>query len=79
MHVCVSLECLVPVESKGITGGYEVSCGCWKSNPSLLEEHPVLLVAEPSSHPQAISFLLTTVLVGSPVLSVMLGQNYALI
>jgi hypothetical protein len=31
----------------GVANGCELPCGCWESNPGLLEEHPVLLLAKP--------------------------------
>jgi hypothetical protein len=34
-----------------ITDGCEPPCGCWESNLGPLEEHPVLLVSEPSLQP----------------------------
>ena len=58
LHVCVLpvqmsalCACLVPLEDKkervgspgpGVTGGYELLCGCWELNPGLLQEQPVL-------------------------------------
>lgn len=32
----------------GVTDSYDLSCGCWKSNPGPVDEEPVLLTAEPS-------------------------------
>lgn len=36
-------------ESLEVTDSYELSC--WKQNPGVLEEQPVLLVSEPSLKP----------------------------
>lgn len=35
---------------------YELSCGCWKLNPSPMEEQPVLLATKPSLLPLLIYF-----------------------
>lgn len=67
MQVCVSLVCLVPMKSRGVAGSHEsLPHVMWvlEIKPSLLEEHPVLLIAEPSPQLQAVFFLLTAMLDG---------------
>jgi hypothetical protein len=39
------------------TEGCELVCGCWESNPRLLEEQQVLLTAEPSLQPHILVLL----------------------
>lgn len=53
LHVCVLHACSAYWDQKGIrsletgvTGGCELWCRGWESNPGLLEEQPVLLAAE---------------------------------
>ena len=43
----VSTLSLFSVTSDPITGGCELSCGCWELNSTPLEEQLVLLTAEP--------------------------------
>lgn len=60
LHVCapcgcpllinVGRECWIPLGLES-TEGCELVCGCWESNPRLLEEQQVLLTAEPSLQP----------------------------
>ena len=40
-----------------ITVGCEPPCGCWKLNSDPLEEHSVLLTAEPSLQPMIVNFM----------------------
>ena len=65
MCICVLPKCMSvyqvcawclegPEERVGVprgrfTDGSELLCGSWESKPSLLEESPVILTAEPSS------------------------------
>ena len=35
----------------GVTDSCEMPCGCWELNLSLLEEQPMLLIAEPFLQP----------------------------
>jgi hypothetical protein len=53
--VCLPCVCPVPEESRsglqislelGLTGGCELLCGCWESNPGPLKEQRVLLMTE---------------------------------
>lgn len=44
---------------EGISDGCELPYGCWESNPSLLQEHTVLLTAERSLKPSRSIFSLS--------------------
>jgi hypothetical protein len=49
--LCVGITCMQPMEAgtrTGVTGGCKPPCECRDSNPSALEEQPLLLAAEPS-------------------------------
>jgi hypothetical protein len=35
----------------GVTDSCELPCGCWESNPDLLEAQPVSLINEPFQSP----------------------------
>lgn len=65
MYVCVPYVCLVSAETRRyqISGTRvrdicEPPYGCWKSNPSPLEEKLVLLTAEPALQPHGVYFLI---------------------
>jgi hypothetical protein len=46
LHICLCEGVRSP--GTGLTGSYELPCGCWELNPDPLEHQPVLLTAEPS-------------------------------
>lgn len=48
--------CVPRYSGTGVTEGCELPCGCWKLNLGRLEEHPVLLRAEPPLRPYFILF-----------------------
>ena len=64
MHVC-SPEEGVGYPGAGVTDGYELSCGCWKSNPGPLKEQRSLLTSKLSLQPPVwLAFLWLMLLVG---------------
>lgn len=56
MYICIPCVCLAPAEAsrvhrtRAVTSSYDLSCGCWKLNPDLLEQQ-VLLPTEPALQP----------------------------
>lgn len=58
MHDCAPVMCLVPTEARrarapeaGVTNGFELQHGHWKSYLGPLEEQLVLFTTEPSLAP----------------------------
>lgn len=55
----------VPLEAGTVlTGGYEMPCGCWESNPGPLQEQGVILSVEPSLSPCTLRWVLSGVALG---------------
>lgn len=61
LHVCLCTLCMnglqrleenIGATGTGVTDRCEPPCAFWELNPAPLEKEPVLLAAEPSSHPQ---------------------------
>lgn len=49
---CMYCLCIMYVPGEpGIIGGCEPPCGLWELSPELLEDHPLLLTAEPLINP----------------------------
>jgi hypothetical protein len=55
LHVCLCEGVRSP--GTGVTDSCKLPCGCWKLNPSALEEQPMLLTAEPSVKPLFVLFI----------------------